>query len=75
MKGSTTDIVCKATDAAYNTQPERASAVWNIRGICNSSWHRVPIFISFPDGPEEGNGHAHTHDDGHGHAHEHQHSH
>jgi len=26
-------VICKATDAAYNTQPERAESVWNIRGV------------------------------------------
>jgi len=46
LKGSGTEIICKATDAAYNTQPEQGRSVWNIRGICNSSWHRVPVHIS-----------------------------
>lgn len=45
LQGKTTSVVCKATDAAYNTQPEQASSVWNIRGICNSSWHRVPVTV------------------------------
>lgn len=43
LRGSATTIMCKATDAAYNTQPEKAESVWNIRGICNSSFHRVPV--------------------------------
>ena len=44
LSGETT-VMCRATDAAYNTQAEHAQSVWNIRGICNSSWHRVPINI------------------------------
>ena len=44
LNGETT-VMCRATDAAYNVQAEHAQSVWNIRGICNSSWHRVPINI------------------------------
>lgn len=40
------ELVCKATDAAYNTQPEDASAVWNIRGLANNSWHRVTVVVT-----------------------------
>lgn len=40
------DLVCKATDAAYNTQPETAASVWNIRGLANNSWHRVPVTVA-----------------------------
>ena len=25
-------LACKATDAAYNTQPDDPSSIWNIRG-------------------------------------------
>ena len=37
------DIVCKATDITYNTQPENSSNIWNIRGLFNNSWHRVKL--------------------------------
>lgn len=40
------DLVCKATDAAYNTQPETASSVWNVRGLANNSWHRVAVTVA-----------------------------
>lgn len=39
------DIVCRAFDAAYNSQPERAETVWNVRGVVNNSWHRVRLNI------------------------------
>ena len=41
--GSTTQLVCKAVDAAHNTQPESAASVWNLRGLANNAWHRVPV--------------------------------
>lgn len=37
------DIVCKATDRAYNTQPETANGIWNVRGLINNAWHNVQI--------------------------------
>ena len=40
-----TTLVCKAVDAAHNSQPETPSAVWNLRGLANNSWHRVPIRV------------------------------
>ena len=39
-------LVCKATDRAYNTQPETATGLWNVRGLLHNAWHRVPINIS-----------------------------
>lgn len=41
-----TSLVCKAVDAAHNSQPETPAAVWNLRGLANNSWHRVPIHIA-----------------------------
>ncbi len=38
-----TTIVCKAIDSAYNTQPERLDAIWNLRGLLNNAWHRVVL--------------------------------
>uniref|UniRef100_A0A0N4ZYK5 sulfite oxidase n=1 Tax=Parastrongyloides trichosuri TaxID=131310 RepID=A0A0N4ZYK5_PARTI len=36
-------IVCKATDRQYNTQPETASGIWNVRGLLHNAWHRVNV--------------------------------
>lgn len=30
--GQKLELLCKATDRAYNTQPETAAGLWNIRG-------------------------------------------
>jgi sulfite oxidase len=40
------DVVCKATDAAYNTQPEAAASVWNIRGLANNAYHHVRVNVA-----------------------------
>lgn len=37
------EILCKATDRAYNTQPETAAGLWNIRGLLHNAWHRIPV--------------------------------
>nr|CDQ06452.1 Bm8055 [Brugia malayi] len=39
------DLVCKATDRSYNTQPDTARGIWNIRGLLNNAWHHVPVEI------------------------------
>lgn len=36
-------LCAKATDASYNTQPERSDAIWNIRGILYNAWSRVEV--------------------------------
>lgn len=36
-------LVCKATDESFNTQPESAASIWNLRGILNNSWHTVHV--------------------------------
>uniref|UniRef100_A0A7E4VDB3 Sulfite oxidase n=1 Tax=Panagrellus redivivus TaxID=6233 RepID=A0A7E4VDB3_PANRE len=38
-------VVCKATDRAYNTQPETPGALWNVRGLLNTAWHRINIQV------------------------------
>lgn len=38
-------ILCRAFDSAYNTQPERAETIWNLRGVVNNSWHRVKVNV------------------------------
>ncbi|KAL3813893.1 hypothetical protein ACJIZ3_015161 [Penstemon smallii] len=40
-----TEIVAKAVDIAGNVQPENVEFIWNVRGILNTSWHRVHIEI------------------------------
>ncbi|KAL4433958.1 hypothetical protein ABPG75_000399 [Micractinium tetrahymenae] len=39
------ELVCKATDENYNTQPENAAPIWNLRGVNCNSWHRVPVTV------------------------------
>lgn len=41
--GGRLELVCKATDESYNTQPESARDVWNVRGLVNNAWHRVTV--------------------------------
>ncbi|XP_011098883.1 sulfite oxidase-like isoform X3 [Sesamum indicum] len=40
-----TEIVAKAVDIAGNVQPENVEVIWNLRGILNTSWHRVHVRI------------------------------
>lgn len=37
------ELMCRATDASYNTQPESSASIWNIRGLNNNSYHRVRL--------------------------------
>ncbi|KAK9120080.1 hypothetical protein Scep_018173 [Stephania cephalantha] len=39
----TAEIVAKAVDIAGNVQPQTAEEIWNLRGILNTSWHRVQV--------------------------------
>ncbi|VDM55513.1 unnamed protein product [Angiostrongylus costaricensis] len=39
------ELVVKATDRAYNTQPETPAGIWNLRGLLNNAWHRVEVKI------------------------------
>ena len=39
--GKKLTIISKATDAAYNVQPDSVKGVWNLRGINNNAWQRV----------------------------------
>lgn len=39
------EIVAKAVDIAANVQPENVEVIWNLRGILNTSWHRVHVRI------------------------------
>jgi sulfite oxidase len=38
-----TAVLVKATDDAYNTQPESHAATWNLRGNLATAWHRVQV--------------------------------
>ncbi|PON61314.1 Eukaryotic molybdopterin oxidoreductase [Parasponia andersonii] len=40
-----TEIVAKAVDSAANVQPENVEDIWNLRGILNTSWHRVQVRV------------------------------
>ena len=37
------EFTVKAVDEAYNSQPETAKSIWNVRGILNNSWHTVKV--------------------------------
>lgn len=39
-------IAARATDDTYNTQPEKATHLWNMRGVLNNAWHRVAVDLS-----------------------------
>ncbi|KAK4751329.1 hypothetical protein SAY87_004811 [Trapa incisa] len=39
------EIVAKAVDIAGNVQPESVQTIWNLRGILNTSWHRVQVRV------------------------------
>jgi len=43
--GSDVDVVVKATDSSYNTQPESIAPIWNIRGVLNNAWHHVSVRV------------------------------
>ncbi|KAF5479815.1 hypothetical protein F2P56_000606 [Juglans regia] len=40
-----TEIIAKAVDIAANVQPEKVEDIWNLRGILNTSWHRVKVGV------------------------------
>ena len=37
------EIIAKAVDGNGNTQPERVSSIWNIRGLANNAASRVTV--------------------------------
>lgn len=39
--GKEAEFVVKATDDAYNTQPQSFDSSWNFRGLCANAWHRM----------------------------------
>lgn len=40
-----TEIIAKAVDTAANVQPENVDSIWNLRGVLNTSWHRVRVHV------------------------------
>jgi sulfite oxidase len=46
VPGAEVELVVKATDETYNTQPEGAGPVWNARGLANNSFHRVRVRVT-----------------------------
>lgn len=42
------EIAIKATDTSHNTQPETDSGIWNARGLLETKWHRVKVYIDTP---------------------------
>ncbi len=51
--GSPLEIICKATDASYNVQPDSLEGIWNLRGINNNAWHRVKAEAVVEEAEEE----------------------
>lgn len=39
------EVLCRAFDSSYNSQPERAETVWNVRGVVNNSWHKIKLQV------------------------------
>lgn len=39
------EVVCKAVDNSYNTQPDSVPPIWNLRGVLTNSWHRVRVKV------------------------------
>lgn len=44
-EGRIVEVICKATDAHYNVQPDTVKGIWNIRGINNNAWHRINMSV------------------------------
>lgn len=40
------EILCRASDASYNSQPDRPETIWNVRGVMNNSWHRIHVKLN-----------------------------
>ncbi|KAI8815733.1 uncharacterized protein EV422DRAFT_510392 [Fimicolochytrium jonesii] len=45
VSGTEVEIVCKAVDEAYNSQPEGWAGIWNARGVLSTAWHRVRVSV------------------------------
>lgn len=40
------DVVCKATDVSYNTQPDSVEGIWNLRGVLSNAWHHITVKVN-----------------------------
>ena len=49
-----TTLIVKATDDAYNTQPESHRGIYNVRGNLATAWHRVRLCPTCRTGPAGG---------------------
>jgi sulfite oxidase len=38
--GKEVEVISRAVDTAYNSQPEECAKIWNMRGLGNNSWYR-----------------------------------
>lgn len=38
-----TEVLVKATDETYNTQPENYDSIYNVRGNLSTAWHRIKL--------------------------------
>jgi sulfite oxidase len=38
-------VICKAVDSNYTSQPEGIDAIWNMRGLNNNAWHRIHVWL------------------------------
>jgi len=43
--GGEIEVVCKAVDEAYNSQPDRMDAIYNFRGIVVNGWQRLRVRV------------------------------
>jgi len=40
------EIVCRAIDGDFNSQPETMEEVWNVLGICVNHWSRIKVSLN-----------------------------
>ncbi|XP_022711674.1 sulfite oxidase-like [Varroa jacobsoni] len=40
------ELVCKAVDSSYNSQPDTVEPLWNLRGVLNNSWSRARVQLT-----------------------------
>jgi len=43
IDSGTLRICIKASDSAYNTQPEDFAPIWNLRGVLSNAWHKIQV--------------------------------
>jgi len=45
LKSGSVSICIKASDSAYNTQPEEFAPIWNLRGVLSNAWHKIRVEV------------------------------